>query len=261
MTNELISQLGLLGLSENEAKLFITLLEVGANPVSVVARKAEVTRTTAYAALETLMNKGLVSLVEKNGIQQYAPVSTQMLERYAREQRDHAEANLKLVREMMPQLKSLTGELVMAPKVKYFEGVEGIKNIYQDTLEVLGQLAKEQRVKYAYSSAPQVSDELRDYLDHYIEERRRLKIQIRGIFPDTSASRRYIKSAKRLLALVRIMPKDLEFRFDAEISIYGDKVAIMSLKGDRLHGVIVESLEISATQRAIFELAWRGCGK
>ena len=256
---ELLPHLLSLGLSEKEAKLYLTLLEVGANPVSSIARKAGITRTTAYAALETLKGKGLVSVIEQGGIQQYAPVAAEKLEEYARQQQAKAEENYQKIKKIVPELKSLTGILVMAPKVKYFEGVEGIKTIYKDTIDVLKTLPKNKRVKYSYSSAPEVNNELRGFLDNYITLRKKQGIISKGIFPESKRSRTYQRNSKKNLVEARIMDADIQMEFDSEVCIYGDKVAIMSLKPDRLHGVIIESPEIASTQRAIFNLAWRWC--
>lgn len=246
-----------LGLSEKETKLYLTLLEIGPNPVSSVARKANITRTTAYAALETLKEKGLVSTVEKSGIQQFAPVHPRKLEEFAKEQQDKAQRNYTQIKEILPELKSLTGDLVMAPRVKYFEGTEGIKTIYNDTIETLKQLPKKDRIKYSYSSAPEISSDLRGYLNEYIKLRKKESITVHGIFPDSEESWAYVKDQKKYAAEARIMPKDISLDFESEIVIYGDKFAVMSLHKDRLHGVIIESPEIASTQRMLFHIIWR----
>ena len=250
-----------LGFTEKESKLYITLLEIGPNPVSSIARKAGITRTTAYAALETLKEKGLVSAIEQGGIQQYAGVEPEKLEEYAKYQQTKAEENYQKIKDIIPELKSLTGDLVMAPKMKYYEGVEGIKTIYSDIIDVLKQLPKEERIKLSYSSAPIVTHELRRYLDEYIKVRKKNHIMIKGIFPETKESREYQKKSKQHFAEVKIMPHDISLEFDTEISIYGNKISVMSLKSDRLHGAIIESPEIASTYRAVFEITWRACKK
>lgn len=258
---ELLNHLLSLGLSEKEAKLYLTLLEVGPNPVSSIARKAGITRTTAYAALETLKEKGLVSAIEQGGIQQFAPVEAEKLEEYAKMQQEKAEENYDRIKTIVPQLKLLTGDLVMAPKVKYFEGTEGIKTIYNDTIDVLKNLPKSQRVKYSYSSAPIVSHQLRNFLDNYIKLRKKNHIDVKVILPEGDSSRDYQKKSKQNFAEVKIMPPDISLEFHSEVNIYGNKICVMSLNSDRLHGAIIESPEIASTFRTIFEITWRACKK
>ncbi|MDF2379485.1 MAG: helix-turn-helix domain-containing protein [Candidatus Gracilibacteria bacterium] len=256
---DLLPHLMSLGLTEKEAKLYLTLLEIGSNPVSSIARKAGITRTTAYAALETLKEKGLVSTIEKGGIQQFTPVKPSKLEKYAKKLREDATSNYERIKEIIPNLKSLTGDLVMAPKVKFFEGLEGIKTIYSDTIETLTALPKGDRIKYSYSSAPEVTSELRNFLDSYIAERVSMNINAKIIMPDSKLARDYKKNSKKRLSQLRLVPKDIDTLIKSEIAIYDSKVAIMSLKAGRLHGVIIDSPEIAATEKAVFELAWRGC--
>lgn len=259
MNQQLVPNLLSLGLSDKEAKLYITLLEIGANPVSAVARKAGITRTTAYASLESLKAKGLVSVIEQQGIAQYAPVSPKKLEEYAKNESEKAAKNYESMKALVPSLKKLTGDLVLAPKVKYFEGLEGIKTILLDSIDTLKELPKERRIKYAYSSAPEVSSDLRHFLDEYIELREKNGISVRGIFPQSKRTEEYKGKVHLNFAQIKILPKDIHFKVDSEIAIYADKVAIMSLKDDRLHGLIIESPEIASTERSIFELAWRSC--
>jgi hypothetical protein len=84
---------------------------------------------------------------------------------------------------------------------------------------------------------------------------------IKGIFPETKESRDFQKKSKQHATEVKIMPADISLEFDTEISIYGNKISVMSLKSDRLHGAIIESPEIASTYRAIFEITWRACKK
>ncbi len=54
---------------------------------------------------------------------------------------------------------------------------------------------------------------------------------------------------------IRLVPSD-QFNFTNEIHIYDDKVAIISFK-DELIGMILESIEIANSQRAIFNMCWQ----
>ena len=54
---------------------------------------------------------------------------------------------------------------------------------------------------------------------------------------------------------IRVINKN-QFDFTNEINIYDDKVAIISLK-DELIGMIIESIEIANSQRAIFDMCWQ----
>ena len=52
-----------LGLSNVEAKVYLALLEVGSVVANKIAEQSGIHRRTVYDALETLIEKGLVSFV------------------------------------------------------------------------------------------------------------------------------------------------------------------------------------------------------
>ena len=56
------------GFSQNEAKVYLALLELGSSNVGKIAAKSEVHRTNVYDALNGLSKKGLVSSITKGKI-------------------------------------------------------------------------------------------------------------------------------------------------------------------------------------------------
>lgn len=243
------NQLLQLDLSEKEAETYLTLLSIGTNPVSIIANRAELTRTTVYSILENLHKKGLVTYFEKNKVRYYSAerpeIILSMLDRQIRE------SNLKKKRfqELMPELRNLINKDAGTPQVRYFEGIAGIEEIYLDTLSATEKLA--------YSIVPNINAELRKFLDDYVQQRVSKNIPVRAIFPDTAKAKH--KNDTALLRQSRYVPAD-KFPFSCEINIYNNKIAYISLQGPHYHGVILESAPIAATERAIFELAWLGAG-
>lgn len=55
----MLAQLKHIGLSENEAKVYLAMLELGPSPMLEIAAKAGINRPTAYAQLEALKKGGL----------------------------------------------------------------------------------------------------------------------------------------------------------------------------------------------------------
>ena len=82
------------------------------------------------------------------------------------------------------------------------------------------------------------------------------KIYNRAIIPHSSLVNKMIKTRKqRLLELIVIDEK--HFPFQNDVTIYKNKVAILSLDPEKI-GVIIESKNIYEDQLAIFNLAWEG---
>ncbi|MFA6528800.1 MAG: helix-turn-helix domain-containing protein [Candidatus Gracilibacteria bacterium] len=239
-----------IGLSEKEAQVFLTMLEIGTNAVNVIAQKACLSRTTVYSILETLENKNLVGYFEKNGIRYYTPERPEVI--YTMLNRQIREANIRRneFENLLPEFLSLLNKDPVTPKVRYFEGLTGIKAIYEDIIS-------EGKNKLSYSCALDIrNNELRKILDEHVSDRVRAGIHVRTIFPNTPEAKKQIKNDKKLLRTSLLVPKG-KFPFRSEVNIYGNKVAIISLDL-QFHGVIIQSETISETQRSIFELACLG---
>lgn len=242
------------GLSEKESKVFITMQEIGTNAVSVIAKKSGLTRTTVYAVLESLHRKGLTSFYEKGKVRYYTPERPETIQYMLEERNKNLQDQRERFKDLLPEFLNMSRRGENMPRVRYFEGLEGIKEIYDDTL-------KEGVDKLAYSSVPDIHNEsLKSYIENYVKIRAEKGMKVRAIFPDTPRAQQFCKHDAELLRESRLVPAD-RFPFRSEINIYGKKMAIMSLQSTFLHGVIIESESIVETERSIFELAWLGAGK
>lgn len=246
-----------LGLSEKESQIYLTMIQIGVQGANVIAKKANLARTTTYSVLETLIEKGFADSFEKNNIKYFFAEDPENLIFKINEEERKIKEQKEQFQELLPNLISLKAAGQSMPKVRYFEGLDGIKEIYEDTL-------KEGKDKLAYSSISEISkqnaQELFEYNLNYLKRRKALNMHVRAIFPDTPISREYTKKDKEVLRESRLVPPDL-YPFESEINIYGNKIAIMSLKSNNYHGVIIESEPIVKTERSVFELAWLGAAK
>ncbi|MFA6523325.1 MAG: helix-turn-helix domain-containing protein [Candidatus Peribacteraceae bacterium] len=235
------------GLDDKEAQLFLAGLQAGSAPASEYARVTGLNRVTAYNTLEGLVRRGLFTVAKKVRGKCYAPVPPGQFALEARK-------NLTLLERSLPELKSLQGGKERKPEVRFFEGWEGVRHVYQDTLA-----AHEELLNFANSAV--VRSHWPAYDEEYVAERVRRKIHLRGIAPDDEAGRRVHGEDKAKFREIRLVPGK-DFDFTNEINIYDHKVAICSFGSPTsMFGVIIESKEVAETQRQIFEMAWRYAGK
>jgi sugar-specific transcriptional regulator TrmB len=245
-----------LGLTDKEAEAYLSLLEIGTNAVSVIAQKSKLTRTTVYSVLEALKKRRFVVSQEKNNILYYTAERPEVVCSLLDQELRELNIRRHTFQQLMPEFRALINQSQTVPKVRYFEGIEGIKQIYEDTLD-LTNYRKHKLEKLVFSCAPDMTGELKKYFEGYLKRRAASKISARAIFPDTKESKQNIKEDKRLLRVSRLVPHD-KFPFTCEMSIYGNKMSYMSLQQNSYHGVIIESEEIMSSQKSMFELAWIG---
>lgn len=240
----LIDVLKNLGLNSKEAQVYLATLEIGTSPVSAIALKGKINRVTTYDILEKLVQKGLISSVTKNKIKYFTAIDPEILN-------NEFKRKVQDLQKALPDLKRLKGDTIH-PHVRYFEGIEGIKAIYADTLS-----SKTEILNYANSQ--EIRIHWPTYDEDYVTQRAQKKIYLRGIAPDDIHGQSVHNNDTENYREIRLVPKD-EFDFTNEINIYDHKVAIISFK-DELIGMIIESSQIANTQRAIFKMAWEFCVK
>ena len=240
MEKELIQILISLGLTDKESKVYLAATETGTSPVSQIAQKAGINRVTTYDILEKLKQRGLISHFTKKQIKYFSATKTETL-------LEEFEKRTNSLRVALPKLKRLTGETAH-PRVRYFEGLEGIKAIYADTLTSKTEILN-------YSNSLEIRKNWPNYDSEYVEKRAKKQIFLRGICQNDDYGKKVHELDQKYFREMRVLDPS-QFDFTNEINIYDDKVAIISFK-DELIGMILESAEIANSQRAIFDMCWK----
>ncbi len=236
-----------LGFSDKETKIYVALLEMGKGTASEIARRAGILRTTAYNILDILAGKGLVKLTGKEPKAEYlAEPPEKIIDYLKREIKDYQE-KLEKASELAPQLKSIHN-VAERPKIKFYEGKDGLKEVYEDTL------TSTEEIK-AYAAVDDMHRALPDYFPDYYKRRAKKGIAIKAIVPATEMAVERAKKNKEEMRTMVLVPKD-KFYFSPEINIYDNKVMIASWR-EKL-GIVIESEEIADAMKKIYELAWLG---
>ena len=235
------------GFSEKEIAVYVALLSLGKGIVTKISRTASISRTTTYDILDNLSQKGLVRISGKEPKQEYIAEPPEKLEKFIIEEIEKKNNNLSKIKDIIPELRSVYTE-GERPKIKFYEGLDGLAEVYDDTLT-----AKETIV--AYACYEDMEPLLPKYFESYYKRRVKNKIFARGIVPETPMAIEHKKRDLEEMRELSLVPKD-KYNFTPDIEIYDNKVMIASWK-EKL-GVIIESHEIADAMKKIFELAWLG---
>ena len=234
-----------LGLSKREVGVYVALLELGRATVTKISRKAGINRTTGYDILDMLAHKNLVSLSGKEPREEYVAESPDKIIILLEQKLSETEKQLRIAKEFLPQLKSMH-TIQDRPQVRFYEGVSGLKQVYEDTLTSTEPIV-------AYAAYEDMHKTLGNYFPEYYKRRAKKGISIRGIVPATDASIERASRNKDEKRDIAIIPKD-KFYISPDIEIYDNKVMIASWR-EKL-GIIIESREIAHAMKKIFELAF-----
>lgn len=233
------------GFSEKEVDVYVALLELGRSTVTKISLKAGINRTTGYDILGSLVNKKMVSVSGKEPKQEYSAEPPTAITEYLKRQIMQTETYIKESEKILPELVVLYSQ-ENRPRIRFYEGVDGLEYVYEDTL------TSSEPIR-AYATVDDMHKALPNYFPKYYRRRAEKNISIRAIIPETPSGRErgtHNVEEKRETAFV---PAD-KYYFSPEINIYDNKVMIASWR-EKL-GVIIESEEIADAMKKIYELAW-----
>lgn len=224
------------GLTQLEAKIYETLLDLGPSLAGLITRKSGIHRRSVYDALERLIQKGLVGYIIKNNRKLFEAVNpARLLDLYKEK-----EATLQ---RLLPQLQAKYEQIKEKGEALFYKGKNGLKTVFEDQL-VIG---KEILVIGASSLA---RDILQFYLIHYNKKRIQKKIKLKLLYASLARKERYIRYAE-----IKYLPKSYEN--PATMNIYGNTVAIIHWSKENPFVILIRDKAITEGYRNHFALLWK----
>lgn len=226
-----------IGLSDNEASVYLALVGCASATISDIANTTHMHRPQVYATLASLIEKGLVLVVQKNKRKRYSASPTQKLEVLFSEVEASFYSNIDALHERYKSVR------LQRPIVLFSEGSSAVKDAHMDVVTSLKEgdlyrrympVATELRKKYI----PKGYKELRD--------RKQLERKI-----ITSAKTK--KGSNKLTRSVRAIPltHDL-FEHNWGVTIYGNKVSFVDYESESV--ITIDHKKFSDFQKKIFDL-------
>ncbi len=241
---EYLKSLQKLGFNQKEQDVYFALLQLEKATANEIAYKSKVKRPTTYDILYRLVSEGFAAKVLENDKMKFVARPPENLLEIIENRKRELKADL-------PELLSIYNTKANKPKVAYFEGLDGVIQLYEDTLLTL----KSGDEIVAYFCDYEIPEHNK-YMHDYVLRRAAKGIRARGIGQDKPKIREFIKENKKQLRTSKLV-SEKEYHLKNEINIYANKVIIITFKPE-LFGILIESKEVADTQRAIFEMAWRG---
>lgn len=233
-----------LGFSGKKASVFLALLQLGETNVIEIAQKAKLKRTTVYNILPEFIGEGLVAVSSDKGHKRYFVTDPRILVKVL-------ENKIENTKSFLPLLISLHSISVHQPKISLFEGENGARQIYEDTLSIEGG-----DIIYGFIGDMKATPVPEKELTIYIKTRVDKKIKNKVIMAPTAYAEYLKKNASQELREVKIFPGGNETKAPSvDFKIYGNKIAIISYRENFL-GIVIESRDISQMCKIIFNSLW-----
>ncbi len=224
------------GLTDNEIKVYLALVNNGPNLAGRISRITGLHRRTVYDITEMLIQKGLIGYMLKNNRRIFSATNPNKL-------LENLQEKEALLLPIVHELKLKLDEKKEKEETLFYKGKQALKNIFEDQLN-----SKEILILGANSQA---YNALQFYFKWYDQKRKAKKIKIRIITHD--------KKIKRI-PLAEIKYIDEKYSNPLAINIYKDKVAIILWAKEPI-AILIKNKDIADSYKLYFELMWKTASK
>ncbi len=238
-----------LGLSEAEAAIYLSCLQLGAASVLHISENAGVKRPTTYLILDNLEQRGLIKKTKQGTKTHFqAEPPHKILE--------ELHTKKVLAEQLLPSLQAIHNIDPEKPNITIAEGMEGVRRTYQHIFLFLRSHPKEELLIFG-ALKDAVEHFEKEVLDSFYWNLAQSKNPIREIGNDDVETRRYFRRSvqKNPNHQIRLIRDDGRF-FQTDNMLYGNTLTIFSVK-KQIFATQLSASNITETYRTLFEMAWR----
>lgn len=239
------------GLSEKEANIYITLLQIGEGSIVDIAAHSMIKRPTIYSGIESLQKKELVYTVTQGRRVRYKAKSPSELTQILKRRETQLET-------LIPQLEELAQ---IAPRhsehgIRYVEGKAAVIAIYR---ELFSRQAQKEPV-YIFSALQDIRSNFPEMLNLFDRTQLRWKWHIREIIPNESDALEQMRESQKSSAQhprreIRIVPTGYHLT-DSECLLFSDRMILLSLQSP-MYAIALSDVVFTTSFRTLFDAAWR----
>ncbi|GJL85547.1 MAG: hypothetical protein DHS20C02_13220 [Micavibrio sp.] len=230
-----------LGLAPMQAKVYLATLELGQATIQAIARKSGVNRSTIYTFIEEMKARGYVFETKRGKRKIYSAVNPERL-------MEIEKARIKNLESLMPELLAINNTSGQKPRVTYFEGMSGIREVYTDMIREKKEISAYEDLEHLKKGLPA------EIFKWFPKARTEAGVRIRSISRETNIAHEFSEANEALLRETKFVKAD---DFKTDVNIYGDKIALMDLRGDPPFCVLIENKHLADTMRMIWSLLWK----
>lgn len=238
-----------IGLSEGEALVYGYLLENGESTAGQIIKKLPLKRGLVYNILKNMVQNGLVQQFEKNKVANFRLEHPSKLQNLIQKKFQETSQTQEILKNILPLLASQYTLVHHRPTVHYFEGLEGIEKVLEDSLTSKTEIL-------SYADIESINKYIAGINKSYVKKREKLGIKKRGILLDTSFTRKFLKDYYTTITETRLIKSDAP-PFHSIMQIYDNKVSYITLCEEAIIGVIIENHDIYDMHRYLFDALWQ----
>ncbi|MEO9364456.1 MAG: helix-turn-helix domain-containing protein [Nitrososphaera sp.] len=240
-------QLVELGLTQGEARVFLSLLKLGPSRVGAVVKDSKVSYSKVYDVLERLASKGLVSHATIGNIRHFNAVEPYRLRDYLQKKEDVLKAQKAAAEWLVAELVKVANRNRARQGAEIFTGDRGLRTAYEILLK---DASKNDVLRYFYpfDDYHPIATPFYSRL-HLFQKGKRMKAQ-RGI--GTAA---FSRSAHYREIAGTVDMRFVPFPLPGTMDVFQDKLLTVSWESEI--GILVTSKEIADHFARYFDSVWQ----
>jgi len=230
-----------LGLTQNEVKVYLALLEIGPTTTGALISRTGLHVPRVYDALSGLVNKGLVSFVIKNKKKYFEAGDPEHFIDLLKEKE-------KALKESLPELKKLKASAELQfEAATIFKGKHGIRTVLDSIL-----LELKGGGEYLDFGVSGIFRQVMGiYWDRWQEMKKKLKVNSRVIFDERLRGSQLVKD---YVGRYRFVPS--KYFCPSDTMIYNDKIVIFAWTANPPTAVVIHDSSTAKGYKNIFEWMW-----
>lgn len=239
MNNVNIEILENIGLTKNQALVYLSLLKLGSATAQSIMKESELHKSRIYDSLEKLQQKGLAGSVVKDFKKYFQAVPPEKLMNYLDEKRHR-------LKEELPKLKELESMKKEEINASIYKDKEGLKSIFSEML-------KEGKDFYVLSAKGKIIDELKYYIPNFDRERKKKGMKYVCLWDSKKIMKKAISKRDNIIG--KVLQKG--YSSNTVVHISGDKVAIVLWKEKYPTGFMIDNKDVADSFRKWFNLIYK----
>ncbi len=237
-----------LGFSANEVKVLLCLFQKKQANAKTISKLTLISFSSVEYVLQTMVKRNLATSRHAEEGALYIACSDADFKAWLDGERNRINTMYNEAEEEMKIFLHDTHEQNWKPEVTYYEGVEGIKEIYDDIL-------KEEKEIYCFTDVVKMGNILGDeFLKDIVEKRKKKQASLFAIEP--LFLKDIVEKRKNKFTQVRLV--DIK-PINGEIRIYGNKVAVITFDDEKPVGFLFEGKIIADLFKVFFKSYWNLC--
>jgi len=251
--NTIFSQLGL---TNNESAVYLAFLNQGQKTAAEIGRSLHMDKSSCYRAVESLVALGLLITIPKKRGTIHSAVSPEVLKELYHQK-------LSILKQQESGLDRFVSQLLKQDEskrstfIKVESGIEAIQNGMDQNLEAAQNSTKMIKEFYRLSFPYFQDKEHAKWVNEFAKRRIATGVSIRQIvdFADENVFAPIMKTDKKLLKEVHLMPKEMKGLYGVRIS--GDITNIISFDKDQNYiDITIKDTYVTLLMNSLFDFMW-----